>query len=226
MPKRYEDFTTDEHGDEHHPAFGMARFNRIYSNPGAVLFQSDLHHQEYIEVTLSAATRKRDLKTDRVHAGKTLVKFAMSMAQFASFMASGGTEGVPVTIGYDHGDVPGLVMAPRLAVTTSEVRAAAHEAYAAIQRAEAEYWAAADARPPVPAAERKRLRANLQAAIRNAAPNVEYAAKQLTEHAEAVVEMSRADIEAMVASAQGKQGQAALAAPVTSITEGPGGEPE
>ena len=38
--------------------------------------------------------------------------------------------------------------------------------------------------------------------IANAVPNVDYAARQLAEHAENVVEKSRADIEAMVTAAQ------------------------
>jgi hypothetical protein len=55
-----------------------------------------------------------------------------------------------------------------------------------------------NAKPPVPAAERKRLLANLHSAVANATSNVAYAAKKLDEHAEAVVEQSRADIETMV----------------------------
>jgi hypothetical protein len=147
-----------------------------------------------------------------VHAERVLAKFSLSLAQFASLVSSSGTEGVPVTIEYDHGDRPGLNMESRLALTTSEARGAAHEAFRAIKAAESAYWDAVDAKAP--AAERKQLRANLQAAIRNAEPNVEFAARKLTEHAAEVVEKSRADIEAMVATAQGRQVPAEIESPV------------
>jgi hypothetical protein len=209
--KQYENYVTDEDGTERHPAFGLARFNRIHSNPGGVLFQSDVRHGEYIEVTLSTATRKRDLKHDWVRDEQVVAKFAMSMAQFASFVASGGTEGVPVTIEYDHGDVPGLVMESRLALTTSEVRAAAHAAFDDIAAAEAVYAAAlAD---KAPAAVRNKALSDLRTAIRNAVPNVDYAARQLTEHAENVAEKLRADVDAMAAAAQDRQLSIETAAP-------------
>ena len=123
MPKQYEAPVTGDDGYERHPAFGIARISRIHATPGQVLFQSDLRHSEYIEVTLSEAARKRDLKHDWVHAEHVLAKFAMSMSQFASLVASGGTEGVPVTIDYDHGDRPGLLPESRLALTSAEVPA-------------------------------------------------------------------------------------------------------
>lgn len=218
MPKQREDFIIDEEGWERHPAFGVARIGRIHSTPGEVLFQSDVRHGEYIEITVYEAARKRDLKHDWVHPERVLVQFALSMSQFASFVASGGTEGVPVTLGWVNGDRPGLLPSSRLALTTAEVQAAAHEAYADIEVAEAAYEKGLEDR--VPAAERKRLLGNLRAAIANAESNVEYAAKKLTEHAEDVVEKSRADIEAMVAAAQNRQPAVEFDGPVGSITEG------
>jgi hypothetical protein len=215
MPKQREDYVTDDDGTERHPAFGMARVGRISSTPGEVLFGSDVRHGEYIQVTLSEASRKRNLKHDRVHAERVLVKFDMSMSQFASFVSGGGTEGVPVTINYDHGTRPGLNPESRLALTTGEVQAAAHAAFGDIEAAEAAYEKAlAD---KAPAAVRNRALADLRTAIRNAVPNVDFAARQLTEHAENVVEKSRADIEAMVAAAQGRQPSGAP----PGVTDGP-----
>lgn len=218
MPKQREDHTTDEEGWERHPAFGMARVSRVHAAPGEVLFQSDVRHGEYVEVTVSEAARKRDLKHDWVHPECVLVKFSMSMSQFASFVASGGTEGVPVTLGWVGGDRPGLRPASRLALTTAQVRAAAHDAYAGIEAAEAAYEKGLEDK--VPAAERKRLLGNLRAAVKNAESNVEYAARKLTEHAEDVVEKSRADIEAMIAGAQNRQPPAEFDSPVGSIGDG------
>ncbi len=59
---------------------------------------------------------------------------------------------------------------------------------------------------------------DLNAAIGNAAPNVDYAAKKMTEHAEEVVEKSRADIDAMAAAAQGRQ-QLAIGAGLEAVEE-------
>lgn len=205
MPKQYEDFTTDGDGDERHPAFGLVSLHRISSTPGAVLFQSDVRHPEYMRIAVHEASRKRDLIHDWVHPGRMICEISLSMAQFASFVASTGQgSGVPCTIEwtatgtYEPGDRPGLIPAPRLSLTHDEVRAAADKAFEHIKEADAELQAAMAAKPPVSAAERKRLLANLHSAIANATSNVEYAAKRLDEHAEAVVEQSRADIETMV----------------------------
>lgn len=205
MPKKYADFTTDGSGDEQHPAFGLVSLHRISATPGAVLFQSDVRHPEYMRISVHEATRKRDLHHDWVHPERMVCEISLSMAQFASFVASTGQgSGVPCTIewtgsgSHEPGDRPGLVPAPRFSVTHDEVRTAAERAFREIKVAESAYWDAVDAKPPVPAAERKRLRANLQAAIRNAEPNVAFATRKLDEHAETVVEQSRTDIETMV----------------------------
>jgi hypothetical protein len=204
MPKERTDPVTDPDGDEHHPAFGLASVHRIQATPGEVLFQSDLRHREYVLLEVYEATRKRDLKHDWVHSHKKVIEISMSMTQFASFVASGGTSGVPVTIDYvgagDHGlgHRPGLNPESRLALTSEEVRAAAARAYEDIKEALKKYeWELTQPGVGSAAARRNALR-DLRASIVNAAPNVDYATRQLDEHAEAVVEKSRADIEAMV----------------------------
>jgi hypothetical protein len=202
MPKQYEDYTTDENGEQQHPAFGMARVSRV--SGGKVLFQSDINHYEYMVLTISTAVRKRDLHSDWVHAEKQVVQVAMSLAQFAGLMTSVNTEGVPVTLEYDHGDIPGLNMASRLAETTAEATAAADSAFAGAKAALAEYeQALAD---KAPSAVRNAALRKLHYALANATPDVEFAAKMLTEHAEKVVQTSRADIEAMVLAAQQSAG--------------------
>jgi hypothetical protein len=227
MPKQYEDYTTGADGDEHHPAFGVVSLHRISANPGAVLFQSDVRHPEYMRIAVHEATRKRDGHRDWVHPGRMVCEISLSTAQFASFVVSTGQgSGVPCTIEWTstgalarQGDRPGLIPAPRLAMTHDEVRAAADKAFERIKEAEAELQAAMAAKPPVPAAERKRLLAVLHFAIENAAPNVAHAAKTLDEHAEAVVEKSRADIETMVFGAAERAGVGPDAA-IRAITGG------
>jgi hypothetical protein len=199
MPRQTVPVTKTERGGrevERHPAFGWAHVGRIMATPGQVLFQSDLKHREYIEVTVHEADRERSLKEDWVFPGRVICQFSMSMTQFASFAAGVGSSGVPVTIERtDSGERPGLEWEPRLAVTTAEVRAAADEAFAGIKEASAAYEKAVEDK--VPAKERREAWKNLQATIGNAAPNVEYAGRKLLEHTEAVVERARADIEGM-----------------------------
>lgn len=226
MPKRREDYVTGNEGDEHHPAFGLISVHRISATPGAVLFQSDIRHPEYVRIEVHEATRKRDLAHDWVHPGKLLCGASMSMSQFASFVASGGTEGVPCTIeqagsgSHEPGDRPGLNPASRFSVTHDEVRAAAAKAYADIKTRLGEYEEALRLTGAGAAAGRRNALRNLQAAVANAAPNVDYATRRLDEHAEEVVERSRADIEAMISAAQGGQRAVEAAVPaVPALTE-------
>jgi hypothetical protein len=143
MPKQYEDYTTDANGDEHHPAFGVVSLHRTSANPGAVLFQSDVRHPEFMRIEVHEATRKRDLSHDWVHPGRVVCEISLSMAQFASFVAGTGLGGgIPCTIEWtgtgsqEPGDRPGLVPAPRLSMTHEEVRAAADKAFENIAKAE------------------------------------------------------------------------------------------
>lgn len=204
MPKERVDPVTDENDDEHHPAFGVISVHRITSSPGEVLFQSDVQHQEYIRLEVHEATRRRDLKHDWVSPGRVVCEVSMSMTQFASFVASGSTSGVPCTIDYagsgshEPGQRPGLNLVSRLALTADEVRSAAAKAYGDIHQAFKVYEAAlGDSGKGAAAARRAALR-GLQCAILNAVPNVAYATTALDEHAEAVMEKSRADIESMM----------------------------
>lgn len=190
---------------EVHPAFGFARVSRVSALPGEVLFQSDLRHREYVQVTISEAERTRDLKHDWVRATNLVCQFSMSLAQFASLVSSGGTEGVPVTLNRTSGsrppDRPGLPYEPRLAVSLEETAGAAQEAFKDIANALLRYELTIAEKAPA-AARRDALRA-LRAAVGNSASKVEFAAKSLSEYAEDVVERSRADIESMVAAADG-----------------------
>jgi hypothetical protein len=184
--------TKDEQGYEHHPAFGMVSVYRTStSRPGATLFDSDIQHNFTVVVRVDTGTRKRDLNHDWTHREEEIVEVEMSEAQWASFVSSmnSGT-GVPCTVRRreDDWDIPGLPYEPRLAENMIEVRSAGDKALEEIREA-------------FRVAQEKPTKANmrtLQARIDNAVPNMEFAAKSLSEHAENVVQRSRADIEAMV----------------------------
>ena len=182
----------DDFGEhERHPAFGQIGAWRVSTSPpGAVLFDSDIHHQHTVMVRIMRADRKRGLHHDWIHGGEELIEIEMSEAQWASFVSSMNTSGVPCTLRrVGREQMERLDYAPRLEQSMRETREAAHTAFDAIQAALAEY----EAKPS-----KARLQ-TLRAAVNNATPNVDFAGRSLGEHAENVVAKARADIEAMVA---------------------------
>jgi hypothetical protein len=190
--------STNKYGDEIHPAFGMISAGRMSSTPGAVLFQSDIRHGNTVRITISRATRKRDLNHDWVHPGQELIEVEMSEAQWASFVSSMNTTGVPCTLRRTEEEVfvPGLEYAPRLAESMREVKQAAAKAFGAIREARDAYEQALAEKAP--AKERNEKLRALHYAIENSGPNLTFAAKTLVEHTENTVQKARADIEAMV----------------------------
>lgn len=200
MAREVQEPTLDEYGAETHPAFGMVGASRVSSTPGAILFDSDIRHGHYVVLRISRATRRRDLKHDWIHGGsRELIEVAMSEAQWASFVSSMNTAGVPCTIVQTETEfqVPGLNFSPRLKESMREVHEAATEAFDEILEALAALEALeAEDKPSVKA--RREALHTLKMRIKNATPNVDYAGKKLAEHAENVVQKARADIEAMV----------------------------
>ncbi|WP_020142331.1 hypothetical protein [Terracoccus sp. 273MFTsu3.1] len=200
MQRPTEDPTTDADGWEHHPAFGSITAHRISTTPGAVLFDSEIRHTYFVRVTISPMQRKRDLNRDWLHTGnRPLMEVDMSEAQWASFVSSMNTSGVPCTIRTKENDhnIPNLPFDARLALSAKETQDAAQHAFEGIKEA-------MDALEALPSnagvkARREAMR-RLHFAIENAPKNVEFAAKSLTEHTENVVQKARADIEAMVVS--------------------------
>jgi hypothetical protein len=194
--------TTNERGDEVHPAFGRIHASRVShgggKHGGAVLFDSDLIHRHTVRVTIESATRKRDLSHDYIHGGKELIEVEMSEAQWASFVSSMNTSGVSCTLLHTpEGPVPGLEYHPRMAESMAEVRDSAAKVFAEAKAAMAAYDAID---PKAPVKERRRALDNLRSTLRNSEANVAFAATSLTGHVENVVSRARADIEAMVST--------------------------
>jgi hypothetical protein len=187
----------DHHGYDTHPAFGFITAHRVSCTPGQSLFDSDVLHTHLVRVTIGRMTRKRDLSRDWLHPSQELVELDMSEAQWASFVSSMNTTGVPCTLRRteNNRDVAGVPHAPRLAQSIAEVHEAAQEAFNDIQRA-MEALEALD--PKAGVRERREALRELRARINNAVPNVDFAGKMLAEHAENVVQKARADVEAMV----------------------------
>jgi hypothetical protein len=182
--------TVDERGAEQHPAWALIGASRVSATPGATLFDSDVQHGHYVVIQIKRAVRTRDLHHDRIYGREEYIEVAVSEAQWASFVSTmNAGDGVPCTLmRRDHQGVPGMPYEPRLAETLNETRAAAYRMMDEVKAALAAYKAHKTA---------GNLR-TLEAKIGNAGPNVDFAAKSLSEHAENVVQRSRADIEAMV----------------------------
>lgn len=184
--------TTDAFGFEEHPAFGLISASRVtQSPPGATLFDSEIKHQHSVRITLQRAGRKRQLNHDWIHGrGPEIVEVAMSEAQWASFVSSMNTSGVPCTIKRtpDELFVPGLPYAPRMEEAVKETTGAAERVLAEVREAFEEYKAHKTV---------GKLR-TLEFALQNASGNVGYATKTLVEHVENTVQRARADVEAMV----------------------------
>lgn len=188
----------DEDGRETHPAFGMIGAYRVTSTPGAVLFDSDLTHHHSVVLRISTAERHRDLNRDWMHSKKEFVEVQMSEAQWAAFVSSMNTSGVPCTIRRreDDYDIPGLPYEPRLGASIAEVREAADQAVAKIKESHDALVAAFEG-----GAGKKEMRErirDLSIKIQHMPANTQFAAKSLNEHVENVVQKARMDLEAMV----------------------------
>lgn len=174
--------------EERHPAWVMVGASRVSSGGGAVLFDSEIQHQHFITVRLSSASRRRTLNRDWLHPEKEILEFAMSEAQWASFVSSMNSSGVPATLLWRDQQVPGFPFEPRLQESMNEVRSAAEKALENVRQAFATY-------------KERPIKANLrhlEAIIDNLPSNMTFAAKSLSEHAENTVQKARADIEAFV----------------------------
>jgi hypothetical protein len=180
--------TLDEFGADTHPAWiVVGAYRTSVSPPGAVLFDSDIRHQHVITVKVSRAARRRDLNRDWINPTREILEFTFSEAQWASFVSSmNSSGGVPATLGWHDGEIPGMAYDPRLAHTMDEVRDAA-------KKAQAEIKEAFDAYKEHKTADNLRT---LQARIDNLPANLRFAAESLTEHSENVVQRAKADIEA------------------------------
>ncbi|MGK2894947.1 hypothetical protein [Klebsiella michiganensis] len=84
-----------------HPAFGLVRVGRV-SSSSTNLFDSDVDHREFIELTFHSAAIERDGYSDNLTKGedrRPLLVARLSAAQWAAMVSSFGVgEGVPCTL--------------------------------------------------------------------------------------------------------------------------------
>lgn len=182
----------DERGSETHLAFGSISASRVSQGGGGkVLFDSDVKHAHYVVVKISGAVRDRKLQRDWIYQdNRPYIEVAMSESQWASFVSSMNTSGVPCTINWtkEHGYHPLLELDSRLALSHQEVKETAKRSMEKIEAA----FAAVKEKPT-----KANIRA-LETQVQHLPANVSFAAESLTEHAENVVNKVRSDIEAYV----------------------------
>lgn len=71
--------------DDDHPSYGAIRLSRISGQ--AKLFMSPFHHQHFIGISISRATKRRSLADDHMFGRqRELIEVFMSEAQFAQFI--------------------------------------------------------------------------------------------------------------------------------------------
>lgn len=103
----------------HHPAFGVitvAQWHGGGSEWGARMFGSDLKHRTGMTIEVRTAIRKRALGGDWVHDRDLLVKFDMTLSQWARFVSSvGNGSGTPVTLGMYRSPDAEMIDAPSIA---------------------------------------------------------------------------------------------------------------
>lgn len=184
----------DEHGHEHHPGWATIGASRISVTSGVNLFDSDVLHRNTVRIVIRGAIRRRELHHDWIHGNKDIIEVELSESQWASFVsAMNSGSGVPCSLRRHAGvEIPDFPHEPRLAESIAETHDAAEHAFADIKKAMTAYEKAETAK------EKRDTMRTLKATIDNAVPNVDFAGKQLVEHAEDVVNKVKADVEAFV----------------------------
>lgn len=185
---------------EQEPWMGWAQVSRIHSAPGAILFDSEIRHPEYVRVRIGRATRTRDLNRDWIMdaPGPDIVEIDMSVAQWGAFVSSFGSSGVPCTVAYEHGKrmpEPQPADQARLTQSSRECRDAGKQA---IDKIEA---ALANLRTAVEGGRKTEIKSALRSVeshVGNLPGSLEFAAVSLTEHVENVVTKAKGDIENIV----------------------------
>jgi hypothetical protein len=83
-----------------HPSFGQISVSRVSSSGEVSLFGSDIKLNHYISLEIHAAHLSRGLHNDNVFEDRSLIRVNMTPNQWAEFVSSFNTTGVPCTLSY------------------------------------------------------------------------------------------------------------------------------
>lgn len=82
---------------------GMISWTRSHCSGALPMFGSDVKTDSPITIRISQASVCRKLNKNWYHAGREIVEIDMTPVQWAEFLTSGNTEGVPCTITHANG---------------------------------------------------------------------------------------------------------------------------
>jgi len=83
-----------------HPSFGQISVARVSTSGDVALFGSDIKMSHFINLEIHDAHITRGLHNDNVFEDRTIVKVSMTPMQWAEFVSSFNTTGVPCTLKY------------------------------------------------------------------------------------------------------------------------------
>jgi len=92
--------STDGDTVETHPSFGMVSVSRFTCMPAQHFFGSAIAHHAGVSLSISTASRRRNLSNNWYFEEGELVEINMTEAQFAELMCSFNTSGVPCTMSH------------------------------------------------------------------------------------------------------------------------------
>ena len=88
---------------DEHQSYGMVSLSHVSSN-GIPLFGSGVKHNNFVELKIKHAVRKKDAYHDHYFSKDRIVSVYLSPAQFTGMLTRTNTPGVPCTINWLTGD--------------------------------------------------------------------------------------------------------------------------
>ncbi len=184
---------------EQHEAFGMISLVRVSGQTR--LFQSEIKHQNWISLTISTASKCRDLSRDWVMPDKELIEVWLSPVQLAEALFNINTTGVPCTLrrynieGGVQADITSMPQVDMRKLFEKEVK----EQIANSMNRLSKVVEKLDEMIETKSAKRseiKGLKDDLDTAISHFHSNIPFVEKQFTEAIEDTVMRAKAEIEA------------------------------
>jgi hypothetical protein len=176
---------------------GVITVHRVHGRVD--LFDSDVEHNNFIEVAIHHAERKRNLSSNWIHGGDQIVAVRMSELQWAHFLSSfNQSEGAPVTIKHIlRKDVPQPPPArPEASTFEKEVKETVEDSLTALRSATAKLEAALVPKAKVPnKADLAAILDDLHTALREFSDNVPFVEEQFGEHVEAKLAEAKMEFE-------------------------------
>lgn len=193
---------------ETHPAFGQVTVSRVSGR--AHLYGSDFEHANYVVVTLYHSELNRTLSRDWPFQRGTIAEFAMTEAQWATFVSSFNQgAGVQCTLTFlaGEGQLPTLPPPKRVEHFRSEANEDIQAASEALAKLRQQVAAATSGLTKKKADE---LLAHVRDAEKAINSSLPFVAKQFGEHMETTVEKMKAEVHGYISQQINRSGLAAL----------------